>query len=249
MTGQTRAASAAEWTRLTTVRSTWWTLAAAAVVMALTCAQLALIHAGDNTDELTANDSGVTTVGAVAVDAFSMGQFVLFALAILFVSAEYANGGIRWTFQAVPVRGRVYVAKAAVLAPAMFVAGTVLCVLGGFCAYPLLGEWGTLDGLVGDSLAMGVYSACMGVVSLGLVFLLRSAAGALSALFVLLILVPVLAMEAESPVADALPSVAGTAFMTGASDPYPPAAGLTIVVAWTVAASLAAVYVLRRRDV
>lgn len=249
MTAELRAAAAAEWTRLTTVRSTWWTLAGATVVMALSCAQLGIIHANDNTDTLAENDSGVIAAGAVAADAFTMGQFVLFALAILSLSAEYAGGGIRWTFQAVPVRGRVFLAKAAVMAPVMFVAGTVLGLLGAFCAAPLLGGWGTLDGVVADSLAMGVYSACMGVLTLGLAFLLRSAAGALSALFVLLVLVPVLAMEAEAPGADALPSLAGTAFMTGAADPYPPAASLAIVIAWAAAFSLAAVAVLRGRDI
>ncbi|GAB2809992.1 ABC transporter permease subunit [Actinocorallia aurea] len=249
MSGELRAAAAAEWTRLTTVRSTWWTLAAAAVVMAASCAQMGIIHANENTDDLADNDSGVHAVGAVAIDSFTMGQFVLFALVVLSVSAEYAGGGIRWTFQAVPVRGRVFLAKALVLAPVMFVAGSVLCLLGALAALPLLGEWGTLDGLVGDALVMGVYSAFMGVLTLAIVFVLRSAAGALSALFVLLILVPIFAMEAEWPAAEALPSLAGSVFMSGVSDPYPPAAGLAIVIAWTVAASLGAVQVLRRRDV
>ncbi|MDX6738941.1 hypothetical protein [Actinocorallia sp. A-T 12471] len=249
MNAELRAAAAGEWTRLTTIRSTWWTLAGAFVVMCLTCAQLGLIHANDNTDDRLDNDSGVTTAGAIAADAFSMGQFVLLALVVLWVSAEYANGNVRWIFQAVPVRGRVYLAKALVLGPVMFVAGALLCVLGALATYPLLGEWGTLDGLVGDSLAMGAYSAVMGVVTLALVYLLRSAAGALSALFVLLVVVPVIAMEAETSLANGLPSVAGTVFMTGVSDPYPPAVGLAVVVGWACACSLGALYVLRKRDV
>jgi len=248
MTLELRAAVAAEWTKLWSVRATWGTLAASAVLMMMVSAQLGIAHENNNTNEITTDDFGVTTAGAIAIESFEMLQFVLFTAAILMVTGEYASRSIGWTLQAVPVRGRVLAAKALVIAPVMFVAGTAMCLLGALAAKPLLGDWGTLDGLAYDAFAMGVYSAAGGVLTVGLALVLRSTATTLTAVFVLLMLLPVLLSVADSPVADFLPSIAGNHFMSGETGEYPLFVALLIVLAWTAASVLAGLRSFRTRD-
>ncbi|WP_106399697.1 ABC transporter permease [Actinocorallia populi] len=248
MMPELRAAVAAEWTKSWSVRSTWGTLAASAVLMMMVSAQLGIAHENNNTNEITTDDTGVTTAGAIAIESFAMMQLVLFTVAILTVTSEYANRSIGWTLQAVPVRGRVLAAKAAVLAPVMFVAGAAMCLLGALAARPLLGDWGTLDGLAYDAFAMGVYSAAGGVLTAGLALVLRSTATTLTALFVLLMLLPLMLGAAGSPAADFFPSTAGDHFMSGDTGEYPLAVALLIVLAWTAAAALAGLRLLKARD-
>ncbi|GAA0947543.1 ABC transporter permease [Actinocorallia libanotica] len=248
MMQELRAAVAAEWTKTWSVRSTWGTLAASAVLMMLVSAQLAVAHENNNTNEITTDDAGMTTAGAIAIESFAMLQFVLFTAAVLLVTTEYASRSIGWTLQAVPVRGRVLAAKAAVVAPVMFAAGAAVCLLGALAAKPLLGEWGTLDGLAYDMFATGVYSAAGGVLSIGLSLVARSTATAITALFVLLLLLPVLLSAAGSPLAEAFPSIAGDHFMNGDTTEYPLYAALLIILAWTAAAVLAGLRLLKTRD-
>lgn len=248
MMQELRAAVAAEWTKTWSVRSTWGTLAASAVLMMLVSAQLAVAHENNNTNEITTDDAGMTTAGAIAIESFAMLQFVLFTAAVLLVTTEYASRSIGWTLQAVPVRGRVLAAKAAVVAPVMFAAGAAVCLLGALAAKPLLGEWGTLDGLAYDVFATGVYSAAGGVLSIGLSLVARSTATAITALFVLLLLLPVLLSAAGSPLAEAFPSIAGDHFMNGDTTEYPLYAALLIILAWTAAAVLAGLRLLKTRD-
>lgn len=248
MMPELRAAVAAEWTKLWSVRSTWGTLAASAVLMMMVSAQLGIAHENNNTNEITTDDSGMTTAGAVAIESFEMLQFVLFTAAILMVTSEYANRSIGWTLQAVPVRGRVLAAKSVVIAPVMFVAGAAMCLLGAIAARPLLGDWGTMDGLAYDAFTMGVYSAAGGVLTVGLALVLRSTATTLTSMFVLLMLLPVLLGVADSPAADFFPSIAGDHFMSGDTGEYPLAVALLIVLAWTAASVLAGSRSLRTRD-
>lgn len=243
-----RAAIAAEWTKLWSVRGTWWSLLASAVLMALVSAQLAVAYESNNTNEITTDDTGVIPVGRVAIESVSLVQFVILALAILMVTSEYANGGIRTSLQSVPVRGRLLAAKVAVTAPVMFVIGTLLSLLGGLVAAPLLGDWGVSTGIVRDSLAVGAYLTLAGVLTVGIATILRTTAGALTSVFLLLMVLPILMDVAGSDLGDALPSTAGTHFMNGDTTPYAPIAAIAIVAVWTAALTLTGYRFLKTRD-
>ncbi|KAB2371730.1 ABC transporter permease [Actinomadura montaniterrae] len=246
-------AVAAEWTKLWSVRSTWWGLAGSAALMGLMSLVLASSTVSNNTNEIASDDQGVVPVSGVAVASLDLVQFVVVAVAILVITGEYATGSIRSTLQWVPRRGRMLASKAVVLAAVMLPAGAVLGAVGTAVAGPVLGGWGRFRAVVAvdDALQMGVYLALVSLLVLGIGAMLRSTAGTLTTAFLFLLVVPMLLVNAGSAmgrhVADALPSTAGRYLMNG-DGPYPAGAGAAILAAWTVAALWGGVLVLRRRD-
>ncbi|MGN9809856.1 ABC transporter permease subunit [Micromonospora sp. BQ11] len=253
-TGVLTGAVAAEWTKIWSVRSTWWALLGGALLMAATAGQLAIYAANANTDDNPANDLGVLPVTDVVVDAVGLTQFAVLALGLLAVTSEFTTGTIRTTMQCTPSRGRVLLAKALVTAAVTVPAGLLLGGIGVLVAGPVLGRWGTVPpaATVGDLVAVAVYLALVGVLALGLAAVLRSAVLTLIVLFLTLSVVPSALRELDvtalDRIADALPGEAGGHFLTGGGDPYPPAVGLALLTAWTVAALLAGRAALRRRD-
>ncbi|MBN6056779.1 ABC transporter permease, partial [Nonomuraea sp. RK-328] len=240
----------AEWVKLRSVRSTWWCLAGAMALMVLGAVTLGageatdLARAGAGEARLTASDP--------VVSASALVQFALVAMATLVITSEYASRGIWGTLQAVPVRGRVLAAKALVVAPVTAVAGVLSA--GVFRVRVALPP----AEVALDLLRMGVFCALVSVMTVGVGAAVRSAAGALSVVFMLLMGVPMILLMTGGPVAlEAslrMPLFAGLAFMdsadniTGGPIPYPPGEGLAWLVGWTAAALAAGHTVLRRRD-
>ncbi|MEU8306312.1 ABC transporter permease [Actinomadura sp. NPDC048955] len=252
--GGWRGAVAAEWTKLWSLRSTWWGLAAAVALMAAMAFTLATSTVSNNTNAVPGDDMGVVSASGAAVGALDMVQFVVLAVAILMITGEYATGGIRATLQCVPPRGRMLGAKAVVVAAVTFPLGVALNAAGTAVADPVLGRWGRLGAgeFAADALQSGAYLALAGVLVLGIGAVLRSTAASLTAVFLFLMVVPMLLGGGDESglarkVSDSMPSSAGRYFMSG-DGPYPQAAGLAILVAWTAAAVFGAVVVLRRRD-
>ncbi|MEV4569636.1 ABC transporter permease [Nonomuraea sp. NPDC049419] len=253
---------AAEWVRVWSVRSTWWCLACAFVLTVLAAATLGAANATEAVREGV--DTRVTASEAV-VSATSFAQFALVALAMLTVTSEYASGGIRVTLQATPVRGMVLAAKALVVAPVMVLAGVLTGAVATAAVYALL-SIDVFGGLVvlppgevaWDLLATGGYYALIGVMTVGAGAAMRSAAGTLSAVFMLLMGLPLLLIMTGSQVAVdvslRMPMFAGLAFMdstdnlTGAPIPYSAGEGLAWLLAWTAAALATGWAVLRHRD-
>ncbi|QXJ19805.1 ABC transporter permease [Actinomadura graeca] len=252
--GGMRGAVAAEWTKMWSVRSTGWVLAAAAAVMALVSAIEASATAAVNSHPGVGDrPAGVVQASGIAAGAVDMVQFVVLALAILTLTGEYATGSIRTTLQCVPVRRRMMLAKAAVVAAVVFPAGIVLNLAGTAAAYPALGRWGRLGAgaLARDAAAMGVYLVLAGLLILGAAAALRSTAATLTSAVLFLLVLPVTLANSRSrllaDVGDALPSSAGR-YLLGGGGPYPAWAALLVLVAWTAAGLWGGAAVLRRRD-
>ncbi|MEV4489704.1 ABC transporter permease [Micromonospora coxensis] len=247
-------AVAAEWTRLWSVRSTWWTLLAGVVLTAATAAQLAIYAANDNTDDDPTDDRGPVTVGSVLVDSMELTQYAVLALGLLAITAEYATGTIRGTLLGTPSRGSMLLAKAVVAGAVTFGYGLLLGLVGVLVARPLLGAWGRapLGPTVTDVLATATYLALVGVLALGLGAALRSAVLTLTVLFAVLMIVPLSLREPDitvlTRISDAFPGVAGGHFLAGDTDPYPPVVGLLLLAGWAGAALALGRAVLRRRD-
>ena len=98
---------AAEWTRLWTVKATWWFLAAAAVVM-VGLGTIAGFEAADDPCPPRASRPG-----AAPSIATMPAQFALLALALIAVTADYATGGIVPTLQWTPRRTVLFLARTA----------------------------------------------------------------------------------------------------------------------------------------
>ncbi|MET7462989.1 ABC transporter permease [Nonomuraea sp. NPDC005501] len=261
--GELARAVGAEWVKLWSVRSTWWCLAAATVLMVLSALMLGGATVTDMVREGVAGAR--LTASEPAVSATSFVQFALVAMAMLAVTSEYASGGIRATLQATPIRGRVLAAKALVVAPVMVAAGVVSGGAATVAVYAVLSA-DVFGGLVElppaevalDLLRMGVFFALVAVMAVGVGAAMRSAAGTLTVMFMLLMGLPLMLLMTGSQAAleasMRMPLFAGLAFMgstdnlTGGPIPYTAAEGLAWLAGWTAAALAAGHALLRRRD-
>jgi ABC-2 type transport system permease protein len=256
-------AMAAEWTKVWSVRSTWLCLAGTVAASALGALTLGGSQATEALREGVVGARVVATDPVISASAFA--QYAVITLAMLMVTAEYASGSIRGTLQAVPIRGRMLAAKALVVAPAMFAAGVLSGGVAALVTYLVLSAdvFGGLAVLpageaLGDLLRLGVYCALTAVLTVGVSVAVRSSAGALTAMFMLTMGLPLMLLmtgsQAALDVSMRLPMFAGLAFMesadnlTGGPIPYPAGEGLAWLVAWTAAALAGGYVVLRRRD-
>ncbi|WP_033290289.1 ABC transporter integral membrane protein [Amycolatopsis jejuensis] len=243
----TRLAISAEWTKFWSVRATWWCLIGGAALMTMYAVIAAL------SDPRPPH-------AIVAGGAVYLVEFCVISVATLFVTSEYTSGSIRSTLQWVPVRSRVTAAKAAVLVPVLFAYGILTAMLG--MAVSKIFAWdgastsfsqGTIA-----ALGMGAYFALLGVLCLGVAFALRSAAGTLVTVMVLLLPLPLLLASAISPaIATVFPSFAGMNAMVppgepnaviGGLPPYGPWVAVLICACWAVAGAIGGTTILNRRD-
>jgi ABC-2 type transport system permease protein len=173
---------AVERIKLFTTRSPWW---CALIAIALTAGFSALIAGAAPAGE--AIDVSTTQAG------YQFGVAVIMVLAALSVTTEYRFGTIRTTFQAVPHRGSVLAAKAAVVA----LLGLVIGEVGAFGAWALGYAIRPSSELVLDSggkwinvAGVGVLFALAAVIAVAVGILIRHSAGAIA-----LLLIYVLAVE------------------------------------------------------
>jgi ABC-2 type transport system permease protein len=216
-----------EWRKLRTVRSTWWILAVFALAMvglATAAAVTGPAHAGPSYDPTENLFAGL-----------ALGQLAVGILGVLALSSEFTSGSIRATFAAVPRRGSVLAAKAAVLAVVTLAAGEALAFTA-FAAFQLAAHSGVPHASLGQPgvlravLFAGAYPCLIGLIGLGLAAVIRHTAGAIAAIVGLVFVLPLLllplgeqnaamkflpemiaenSLTAVKPVADALPAGAG----------------------------------------
>ena len=126
---------------------------------------------------------------------FDVGQLIIGALGVLMISSEYSSGLIRATFAAVPQRRSVLMAKAWVIGITSLVVGEAAAFAGFFVSQALLKPTGVSlsigsPGALGSVASMGLYLGVVALLGLALGALLRHTAGAISALFALVFILP-----------------------------------------------------------
>ena len=248
---------ASEWTKIRSVRSTYWTLVAAAAttigLSAIICAVFVAQYAN-----LTAEDKAGFDAASASLTGGILGQFAIAVLGVLVISGEYASGMIRTTFAAVPKRLPVLAAKVAVFGAVTLAATTTACFIAFYIGQAILsakdigvsiGTPNALRTVVGT----GLYLTILGLLSLGLGALLRKTAGAISAVVGILFVLPVLASFLPSSlegIQKYLPSNAGQVIIspTGGTDTLTPWVGLGVFALYAVAALGAAAFMLVHRD-
>src|ERR1700749_3659920 len=102
-------ATNAEWIKRRSLRSTWVGLGAAVVGMLA----IGLVVAY-NTRHIPGNQDANDLASSATLQGYYLGQLLIGALGVLFVSSEFSTGMIRSTFAAVPKRLPVLWAKLAV---------------------------------------------------------------------------------------------------------------------------------------
>ena len=236
-----------EWTKLRSLRSTWWCTA----IYLLTVGATAWLAAA-STDTAPRADVAV----GVTLTGFGFGQLVLLVLGVLVVTSEFASGLALVSMTAVPRRTRLLLAKTlvvtaycalltAVLVPVCFLAArTLIAVPGGV-------PWADPDVLRSLGLQVGA-AALVAVLAVALGAVLRSTAGAVGLGAALVFaLPPALALsggEIASRISQALPAlrVGDDAFLAVATT-WP--VGMAVVAGWAVVGWLLGALLVERRDV
>lgn len=185
---------ASEWTKLRSVRSSiLMVIAAAAATVAV-----GAITANDVVtywDQASAAHRATFDPVWVSLTGFVLAQFVFGVLGVLAISSEYATGTIRTTLTAVPRRWTVLAGKATVVTAATLLVGEMIAFTAFLASQAMLssrsldvplGDPGVLRGLLGA----GFFLCVMALVGLGLGAIIRHTAGAISALFALIFLLP-----------------------------------------------------------
>jgi ABC-type transport system involved in multi-copper enzyme maturation permease subunit len=245
-----------EWVKFRTVRST----VIVSVLTAVFMVGLALIVAAvtnsrwahlDPEEQLPYNLIRRSLVGV------NLAQLTVGVLGVLVITGEYTTGMIRATLGAVPRRLPVLWGKVAVFAPVTF----ALTLVASFAAFlggqALLGSHGvplSTPGALRAVVGVALYLTVLGVLALALGFLIRNTAGAIAALFGLLIVVPAIAAALpngwQRAIVPYLPSSAGQAvYMTHkVPNSMHPWAGFALFCGYAALAVGAAAYALCRRD-
>ncbi len=248
------AAVRSERIKLTTVRSTWWTLASMVVIGAGGTTLVCALNA-----EWLASNAADESAGSFITWGMMIAQVCAIVLGALAVTGEYGTGMIRSTLAATPVRGRVLAAKAVVITALLFVAGTVTALLGYVGGNYFLEREGVgmaLEGDVAQSMyGNGLYMAGLGLFAAAVGFVLRHTAATLSAVLALMLVVTnmVLLIPGDTGrwITKLMPANAGSVVATPV--PFNPFlldawTGFGVFVAEITVLLLLAWLVLRRRD-
>jgi ABC-2 type transport system permease protein len=244
----------AEFTKVRSVPSTGWSLlAAAALIVGFGVLYAMVCVSRPPADPASFDGAGATLAGV------QLAQIAAGVLGALVITGEYATGSIRTTLTAVPRRGRVLGAKAAVVAATTF----AVSLPSAFAAFLVgqrilapqhldtsLGQPGVLRAVIGSAL----YLTLVALLGLGLGVLLRNTAGAVAVLFGLLFGLPIAASLLPASIADHvgryLPSSAGLAVTFDGRDPssLAPWTGVAVFALYTTALLGLGAWRLRRAD-
>ncbi len=132
-----RGAIASEFTKIRSVRSTYWTLAALLIVsVGIGAAITGGIDA--NFSHNPGNKAGFDATQTSLIAFFEIGQLIIAVVAALAITSEYSTGMIRTVLTAEPRRGTVYAAKAIVLTSLTLVVSLVTSFAAFFVGQALL---------------------------------------------------------------------------------------------------------------
>ena len=251
----------AEWIKLLSLRSTWWTLGLTVVLMAL----LGIAQAASLT-VMTQDPEGAAMVAAlhgaeIVAAGYQFGMITIAVLGALLITGEYSTGMIRSTLAAVPTRLPVLAAKAIALTLLTVAVGAVGLAASFLATTPWTSDHDLVPAL-DDPQTWQVFAGTIfflvaaALFALGIGTLLRSTAGAVTLSLVVLLLLPgILQFITVDWVQDTisyLPLPAATAF-TSVSDAFgmvdlAPRTGVAVVTAWALIPMTAATLTLHRRD-
>jgi len=244
-----------EWIKLRSLRSTWITVAISVVIFlglgmlitGLTNAHWSEMHAADRA---SFDPTGASLAGVW------LAQLAVASLGVMVVTGEYATGMIRASLSAVPRRLPVIWAKAIVFAVFTFVAMLVTSLVTFEIGQALLGTHGTSlsePHVMRAVLGVALYLTAVGLLSVGLGFVIRSTAGTIATVVGLLLVLPILVQllpeSWRSNISPYLPSNAGSTLFTLGPDPNSlgPWVGFGVLCAYAVVAlGLGAVLLVRR---
>ena len=249
-----------EWIKLRSLRSTWFSLLAAVVIIV----GLGTLFSGLHAHRVEQGNGPGAQIGLdatqVSLRGVFLAQLAIGVLGVLVITGEYSTGMIRSSLAAVPHRQPVLVAKALVFGVVVFVV-SVASTFTGFLlgqqaqasthAQASLSTPGALRAIVGGA----IYLTLIGLLAVGLGFLIRNTAGAIATLFGIVLVAPLLASALPTPystdVSKYLPLNAGSQILVTINfDPtqLTPWVGIGVTALYAVAALIVGAVMLKRRD-
>lgn len=225
-------------------RSTWWTLLATAGLMILIGAAAGSGHDGGDP----------APVWFAAQLAIVPGQFAFLLIVLLAVTGEYSTGAIRSSLQWVPRRGVLLAARMLVPVASVTACAVVVSVAADLVAWSFLGR--AAEAVPGDIAAslgrIAIVVAFGGLLTVGLGLLLRSTAGTLTGIFLLLFALPVTLGNSGVgwliTISDHLPGRAIVSMLVVDEVELTSSAVVTVMIAWTFAVLIAGGWSLIHRD-
>jgi len=248
-----------EWIKFRTLRSTFWSLVVAAGAMVA----LGLMFSAVITNKWdTMHPVRRAEFNAITVPlrGYFLGQLAVGVLGVMVITGEYSTGMIRASLSAVPKRLPVLWAKAAVFAAVVWAVTTVtafVCFFIGQAFFSSKHIDATLStpGALRIIFGTGLYLTVVGLLGVGLGAIIRSTAGAIAALFGILLVLPVLGEVLNftsfgDKVNPYLPSNAGQQLLSVTTDPgmMHPWPGFALFTGYAALALAVAAYLLKRRD-
>jgi len=240
--------------KLTSVRSTWWTLFALVVIGIGGTVLLTALNA-----EWLASPEADEAPGSFITGGIGFAQICAVVLGALVVTSEYGSGMMRTTLAATPMRGRVMAAKLVVIASVLFVVGTATALAGYYAGNYFLDREGVGLALEGDMArsiyGSGLFLAGSGLFAAAVGFILRHTAATLATVLALMLVVTNLVLlipgDTGRWVTKLMPANAGSVVSTPV--PFNPFlldawTGFGVFVAEICALVLVAWLLLRRRD-
>jgi ABC-type transport system involved in multi-copper enzyme maturation permease subunit len=252
----------AEWTKIRSVRSTVWTLAAFIVVTIGITALLTWLteshwtgpRAGDRDASILADP-----VGFIMGAGVGLGQLAICVLGALVITSEYSTGVIRASLLAVPRRIPVLAAKAAVFAVLVLVVTEIVAFCSFFIGSAILHAHVAVSlsdsGVARAVAGAGLYLTVLGLFALSIGTLIRHTAGAISAVIGIVLVLPILSGLLPgnwgAHINAYLPEQAGTLITHThevSGDLLSPWQGFGVLCLWAALLFAAGAFLLQRRD-
>ena len=244
-----------EFTKLRSVRSTYFTL------FAFFVAGVGFSVVASDGNRGNANhplfDPTATSLRGVVY----LGELIVVVIGALVITSEYGTRMMSTSLTAMPRRGALYAAKAAVLACVTLVIALITSFASFFAGQAVFGAHGgasiTSPGALRAVLLSAAVVTCFALLAFGLGAIIRHTAGAISALFGVIFLIPLLAQALPPawyqdiarwlPGGIALSPIVSTKASPGTSYLFGPYGQLAVFAAYAaVAVAVGAVLFLRR---
>lgn len=244
-----------EFTKIKSVRSTYWTLLAM-VVLSVGFGVLASYGATRNPQPQPFDATAQSLFGLY----FS--QLVISVLGVLVISSEYSTKMIGTTLTALPRRGMLIAAKAIVFGAVALVSSLITCFASFFVGQAImsshhisttLSQPGVLRAVIGGAL----FLTAVGLLGFGLGLLLRYTAAGISVsvalLFVVSILIHALPESWQVHVDKWMPAIAGAQIWTvvpstGGPPNFGPWTGFAVLCGYAAVTIAAGMYLFRKRN-
>ena len=253
-----------EFTKIRSVRSTYWSLIVLVVITVGISALFSFGHAQSFSQmspfaQVHQRAQFISQATETSLFGLILGQLVIAVLGALTITSEYSTGMIAASLSVMPRRGVLFTAKAVVFGAIALVTGLVTSFASYFVGQAILstqhinstiGQPGVLRAVIGG----GLFLAVCGLLSFGLGAILRHTAGAITAaiglLFVLFILSGFLPTNWAVHIDKWIPFNAGGAIWENVSGTsmFSPWTGFAVMCGYAAIALAAGLILFRRRD-